>query len=75
MFRLLGVYSFSVLHTHTFYIAYPCPDVPHTVLDLGQMRPCTSQVMRPLTFLALKEVDPVSLHRQSDIHAQEIVKF
>ena len=27
--------------------------------------------MRPLTW-ALKEVDPVSLHRQSGIHAQEI---
>ena len=28
--------------------------------------------MRPLTW-ALKEVDPVGLHRQSDIHAQEIM--
>jgi len=25
--------------------------------------------------LALKEVDPVGLHRQSGIHAQEILKF
>jgi len=30
--------------------------------------------MRSLTW-ALKEVDPVSLHRQSGIHAQEILKF
>ena len=30
--------------------------------------------MRPLTW-ALKEVDPVGLHIQSGIHAQEIVKF
>jgi len=30
--------------------------------------------MRPLTW-ALKEVDPVGLHRQSGIQAQEILKF
>jgi len=49
------------------------------VPDLGQMRPCASQVMRPLTW-TLKEVDPVAiyiyiyigLHRQSGIHAEEI---
>ena len=34
--------------------------------DLGQMRPCASQVIRSLTW-ALKQVDPVSLHRQSGI--------
>ena len=35
------------------------------------MRPRASQVMRPLTW-ALKDVDPIGLHRQSGIHAQEI---
>ena len=31
---------------------------PWSVPDLGQMRPCASEVMRPLTW-AMKEVDPV----------------
>jgi len=44
---------------------------PHPVPDLGQMRPCVIYFMRPLTW-ALKEVDPVGLHMQSGIHAQEI---
>ena len=35
------------------------------------MRPCAGEVIRPLTW-ALKEVDPVDLHRQSGIHSQEI---
>ena len=38
----------------------------YTVPDLGQMRPCASKVMRPLTW-AQKEVDPVVLHRQSTL--------
>ena len=33
------------------------------VPDLGHMRPCASKVIKPLTW-ALKEVDPVGLHRQ-----------
>ena len=41
------------------------------VLDLGQMRPCASYVMMPLTW-ALKEVDPVGQHRQSGIYVHEI---
>ena len=54
------------------YSIYPgVAGMLETVLDLGQMRPCASSVMRPLTW-ALKEVDPVGLHRQSGIHAQEI---
>jgi hypothetical protein len=36
------------------------------VPDLGQMKPCASYVMMPLTW-ALKEVDPVDLHRQSTL--------
>ena len=46
----------------------------HNVLlvpDLGQMRPCASYVMRPLTW-ALIEVETVGLHKQSGIHTQEI---
>jgi hypothetical protein len=66
--RCLSFCTFSFGHcVFCFSLIYGFWSVP----DLGQMRPCASYVMRPLS-CALKEVDPVGLHRQSGIHAQEI---
>ena len=46
--------------------------VPRALSDLAQMRPCTSEAMRPLT-LEPEGGRPGDLHRQSGIHAQEIL--